>query len=599
LVYLTLLHQGWAFAGFYLWSRSQKISKPLGLLGALSFAGSAYFVRSWVNLPFLATASWIPWVFWAFEKHLQKSGIKTSLMVILCLSLQLLAGYPIFAFYTWLILGAWIIGKRPNKNQIKSIFYVGLVTLLLTTAQWLPFLEFMTFSTHGDWKIFPYYIHPWEFLTLLDPTLLGIPGDQAYRGNPTNSIFGDLYFGLLPLLLWLTGWMTIKKSNWFWNYTAIIFLGWMLLPGFLTEYSTAQKLFGFLEPSKAIGLFLFCVCTSVCMFAGQLPVKKLEYKLIWNLIFILAVLDILILPFRLTFRCDDPYPSMSQSSLVQDIGKNIDDGRIFAAQTSDKLEIRSKKITDKDESRFAGLFVDNLISNSSMVWGFPSATSYLSLNTENSKNLSQYGVRGFPYSGDLFDIAGVRLFLLPQILPAPKYKWIEKQQDDFLIQNQQASKKLRWVGQSVDYPNAPSILNVLTQPQSGWRQKVYFEKNSAGDYLALTPVGRMIPTGPAEALPSGDGNRVSLCETFNKPGYVVFNDSYAPGWHAWVDGQPSPILRAYGLFMAVPLSTKGQHQVDFRYEPTSFRLGLFVSILSLGFLLLSATRKGLNEKFIS
>ena len=61
---------------------------------------------------------------------------------------------------------------------------------------------------------------------------------------------------------------------------------------------------------------------------------------------------------------------------------------------------------------------------------------------------------------------------------------------------------------------------------------------------------------------------------------MVFDESYAPGWHAWVDGKPRPILRAYGLFMAVAAGP-GLHRVDFHYEPATFRLGLFLSLSAL------------------
>jgi uncharacterized membrane protein YfhO len=142
-------------------------------------------------------------------------------------------------------------------------------------------------------------------------------------------------------------------------------------------------------------------------------------------------------------------------------------------------------------------------------------------------------------------------------------------------------------------------LNILAQPKSGWRQKVYLEKNSIGAYSALNPATRSIPVTAGENNRRSNSNRASLTADFKGSGYVIFNDSYAPGWHAWVDGKPQPILRAYGLFMAVPLFAAGHHQVDFRYEPTSFRLGLFISMLSLGFLLLNAAGKGINEKSIS
>jgi hypothetical protein len=180
-------------------------------------------------------------------------------------------------------------------------------------------------------------------------------------------------------------------------------------------------------------------------------------------------------------------------------------------------------------------------------------------------------------------VAGVSLLLLPQKIESPQYQVIGKWRDDFLMVNNAASPDMRWVGQSVDYPDAPSILNVLAQPHSGWREKVYLEKTASGLYLKLDPPTRSIPlTLPEKG--SRLNNRAALKDSFTKPGFVIFDESFAPGWHAWVDGKPQPIFRADGLFMAAPLSAGGSHQVDFRYEPTTFRFGLFISLISLGLL---------------
>jgi uncharacterized membrane protein YfhO len=57
-----------------------------------------------------------------------------------------------------------------------------------------------------------------------------------------------------------------------------------------------------------------------------------------------------------------------------------------------------------------------------------------------------------------------------------------------------------------------------------------------------------------------------------------------------MDGKPEPILRAYGFFMTVAVKGGGSHEVDFRYEPVSFRLGLFVSLVVFGFFLVSLAK---------
>lgn len=68
-------------------------------------------------------------------------------------------------------------------------------------------------------------------------------------------------------------------------------------------------------------------------------------------------------------------------------------------------------------------------------------------------------------------------------------------------------------------------------------------------------------------------------------GYLVLSDTYYPGWTAYVDGQPRPILRADALFRAVQVPA-GEHLVTFRYEPRSVPLGLGISLATLAAMLL-------------
>ncbi len=64
-------------------------------------------------------------------------------------------------------------------------------------------------------------------------------------------------------------------------------------------------------------------------------------------------------------------------------------------------------------------------------------------------------------------------------------------------------------------------------------------------------------------------------------GYLVLTDTFYPGWKAFIDGAPSPILRANYLMRAVPLAA-GPHTVTFVYDPLSFRLGAGLSLGALG-----------------
>jgi hypothetical protein len=76
----------------------------------------------------------------------------------------------------------------------------------------------------------------------------------------------------------------------------------------------------------------------------------------------------------------------------------------------------------------------------------------------------------------------------------------------------------------------------------------------------------------------GDPNHIKVDLQTPGAGWLVLSDVWYPGWRAWVDGRPAPILRANYLFRAVKVEP-GARQVIFAYQPLSFRMGLGLSLL--------------------
>lgn len=95
--------------------------------------------------------------------------------------------------------------------------------------------------------------------------------------------------------------------------------------------------------------------------------------------------------------------------------------------------------------------------------------------------------------------------------------------------------------------------------------------------LSLTPKEGF--QGQAE-LVRYKNQEVAIRASLNGFGILVLADSFYPGWRVYVDGQDKEILRANLFFRAVPLSP-GEHLVEFRYEPRSFRIGLIISLITL------------------
>ncbi len=71
---------------------------------------------------------------------------------------------------------------------------------------------------------------------------------------------------------------------------------------------------------------------------------------------------------------------------------------------------------------------------------------------------------------------------------------------------------------------------------------------------------------PARVLSYGT-DALTLEANATTGGVLVVNETWYPGWRAWVDGRETPIVRANGLVRAVGLRP-GRHRVTMRFLPT-------------------------------
>jgi hypothetical protein len=82
-------------------------------------------------------------------------------------------------------------------------------------------------------------------------------------------------------------------------------------------------------------------------------------------------------------------------------------------------------------------------------------------------------------------------------------------------------------------------------------------------------------------IESSDINGYRFRVALNEPSIVVVSQMYYPGWKARVDGQEVEVLEADYALSGFPVSA-GTHEVEFRFEPGSFRAGVWITLLSLG-----------------
>lgn len=104
----------------------------------------------------------------------------------------------------------------------------------------------------------------------------------------------------------------------------------------------------------------------------------------------------------------------------------------------------------------------------------------------------------------------------------------------------------------------------------------------------------VVEDAPADTLPLLDDNQIHRSVTFDSyddkeislnvqtdfASFLVLTDTYAPGWKATVDGAGTTIFPTDLAFRGIFVPA-GEHSIVFSYEPTTFKTGLALALLSV------------------
>ncbi|MEK9147210.1 MAG: YfhO family protein [Patescibacteria group bacterium] len=107
-----------------------------------------------------------------------------------------------------------------------------------------------------------------------------------------------------------------------------------------------------------------------------------------------------------------------------------------------------------------------------------------------------------------------------------------------------------------------------------WRSVIILEKPS--------PISAQFGPGTAQIVEYKPTEVVVKTQS-REPKILFLSDNFYPGWKATVDGDETEIFRANYTFRAVPL-IGGEHEVRFYYDSWVFKVGLTISLVSLGLL---------------
>ena len=98
------------------------------------------------------------------------------------------------------------------------------------------------------------------------------------------------------------------------------------------------------------------------------------------------------------------------------------------------------------------------------------------------------------------------------------------------------------------------------------------------DSTATLQVTSLQGTNRAEILKLTD-SQIKIQTQSAAPTFLVLSDVFYPGWQATIDGQPTKIYQTNYVQRGVQVPA-GEHVVEYRFEPMSFKIGAAITIVS-------------------
>jgi hypothetical protein len=185
----------------------------------------------------------------------------------------------------------------------------------------------------------------------------------------------------------------------------------------------------------------------------------------------------------------------------------------------------------------------------------------------------------------LLDLAAVRWIVLPAHLSSirPPLNALVTEAgfvpralgDDALVllENPRAMPRAFVVYRTRPAPPTDALLAAMSADTFDPLAESYVE----GD-VALAPSPEAPVRGDVARFVRDDERVVEVEALLTHPGLVVLADAFYPGWRAFVDGRPAPVVATNHLFRGVA-APAGTHRIRFEYRPASVAQGAAASAL--------------------
>lgn len=593
----------------------------------------------------LWTFMWLPLVLLSYQRALAKPCSLWTPLCAVALGLQFLGGHLQISVYIVLafLLYALVRVIRPNSagqgrgRAVLLALLALLVGLALSAGQILPTLELAGLTgrvSHGAEQAVQ-TAFPLTHLSLyLMPNLFGNPVDYNYWGSfrdlsAFNFFETSCYVGIATLVLALVALRRWREPAW-WFLGGLVMVSLLVALGSPLYWLLHKLVPGFKELAgvgRVLCLATFGLAGLAAMGLDDLLTLSQERRMCPVFVggfLMVAVATAALLLFAPVFR-QLPSEWEFQSYLARQLGVFV----VLLAATVGLIALRLRgrlgarafawvivPLTLVDLFAFGVGFnpfvearlaypdtqttrwlqehsgpwrvtslatggMDWMAHNSAMVFGLRDIHGSDSLRVRRSfelvspedGNQARHPDPGSP----LMDALGVRYLVTRRAVSAP-WQAVDNAEAPIYV-NPRALPRGRIVYRVTAADDGQALAALRTDRDRLAREALASPEEAAALVSSLPGETAAPPASPVH-FDRDEPNALTLSFAAAADGLAVITDSYYPGWKAWVDGNPAPIYRVNYGFRGIPVP-EGSRTLELKYEPASFLVGLFLSLLGV------------------
>ena len=599
---------------------------------AFVFNGVTLSCLSWPN--YTVALGWMPWLVLCMEKAWREGGRKI-LLAIAVATFQVLVGVPELVVLTWVVIGALAcveIGSRAVSPGVvaKRIFWVVAATSGLAAAQVLPFMELAAHSQRGlNFGTAKWAMPSWGWASFLAPRFHTYLDVQSQVFQTGQEFLSSYYLGAGMVVLAVAATWTKRQAR-VWVLAGLTL--WALIMalgdrGYL--YTVLRKglpVLGLARyPIKFVILAAFTVpLLAAFLMASVEGTSPLWKKPVWKAVTVTGLLAVAGMACIVWSGARHPlpyewWPALWRNTLARGVCLVLFLGALGGWASARSAGARWLSLAVMVAVLLADIFTHTswqnpVLASSALAPGLTRLDkpprwggSRVLISREAEASLLYSRVPGL-----LADFLGKRLALwsnLNVIEGVPKVNGsstlqIGEQAEvqklfydtnatelprlaDFLtVSHQTASNTVvEWaartnpmalisIGQAPEFLDRANTLAALKRPEFDPRRTVYLPLE------AQASVGNVkAATARVESARYGT-QRVEADVATDAPTLLVVAQSHYPAWKAYVDDQETTLWRANHAFQALRVPA-GRHRVALAYDDRTFRLGAWISGLSL------------------